>query len=69
VTTHGVRAKAMCLAHELVPSPAGMRYWTPLARRGWVGLTAAYLWRPIYLLVHAPAALVAWRRAHRSRSG
>jgi hypothetical protein len=68
-TTRGVRAKAACLARELVPSPAGLRFWTPLARRGPLGLVAAYLWRPFYLLVHAPAAVVAWRRARRMTAG
>jgi hypothetical protein len=63
LTTPGIRAKAVCLAREVVPTPAGLRYWSPLARRGRAGLIAAYIWRPFYLAVHAPAAVVAWRRA------
>lgn len=61
-TTPGIRAKIACLAREVVPTPAGMRYWSPLARRGPAGLVSAYLWRPLYLFLHAPRAMIAWRR-------
>jgi hypothetical protein len=58
----GIRAKLKLFRAELVPKPAFMRWWSPLARRGPVGLAAAYLWRPLYLIIHAPAAArVVWR--------
>ena len=66
VTTPGVRAKASLLAGELFPSVAFMRAWSPVARRGPVGLTAAYLWRPIWLLLRVGPALRAWQRARRT---
>jgi len=50
---------------EVVPSPDFLRWWSPLARRGPVGLAAAYLWRPLWLLWHAGPSLRAWRRSRR----
>lgn len=35
---------------KLVPPPGFMRRWHPLARRSRVGLTLAYLWRPLWLI-------------------
>jgi hypothetical protein len=48
------------------PPPAFMRAWSPLARRGALGLALAYAWRPVWLVVHSGAAVRAWRRARRS---
>lgn len=61
----GLRAKVDLVIHELFPSRAFLRWWTPLARRGRLGLAAAYLWRPLYVAANAPRAMVAWRRAVR----
>jgi putative nucleotidyltransferase-like protein len=61
----GIRAKAALLVAELVPPAEYMRSWTPIARRSRRGLAAAYLWRWLYLLLAAPPALGAWRRARR----
>ena len=63
--TPGLRAKLRTGLHEVVPSPAFMRWWSPLARRGPVGLLAAYLWRPVWLATRLPGALRAVRRARR----
>ena len=64
----GARQRLAMLVHELFPSPAFMRWWTPLARRGRLGLAAAYQWRPIWLLLHAPRGIAAWWRVRRATS-
>lgn len=61
----GARAKARLIGREVVPSASFMRAWSPLAGRGRVGLALAYLWRPVWLMLHARAGLNAWRRAVR----
>jgi hypothetical protein len=65
-TTPGLRAKLAVLRGELVPTPDFMRWWSPLARRGRLGLAASYLWRPLYLVLRAGPGLIAWRRARRA---
>lgn len=65
-STPGVRAKLRLLWRELVPRPAFMRWWSPMAGRGRVGLALAYLWRPVWLVVHVPAAVRTVRRARRA---
>ncbi len=59
----GLRAKAMIVFRELFPNAEFMRWWSPLARRGRLGLAFAYLGRPFWLAFHAPAGLLAWWRA------
>jgi len=62
----GLRAKLAIVRNELVPTPDFLRWWTPaLARRGRLGLAAAYLWRVCWLGGHLPAGFLAWRRARR----
>jgi hypothetical protein len=63
--TPGVRRKLALLAREVVPSRAAMRGWWPKAERGPLWLLAGYLWRPLWLAVHAGPALMAWRAAVR----
>jgi putative nucleotidyltransferase-like protein len=63
--TPGVRAKLTLVARKLVPTPAFMRHWSRLARRGRLGLALAYLWRPLWLLLHLVPAGVVWLRARR----
>jgi Uncharacterised nucleotidyltransferase len=53
------------ILRELVPRPEFMRWRFSLARRGRLGLLASYPWRWIWLLAHAPRALVTVRRARR----
>jgi hypothetical protein len=48
---------------KALPEAAFMRAWTPLARRGRIGLAAAYAWRLAWLSWHAPAGFRAWWRA------
>ncbi len=57
------RARARFLARKLFPPREWLRNWAPVARRGPLGLAAAYVWRPIWLGVHAGPAYLAWRRA------
>jgi Uncharacterised nucleotidyltransferase len=64
----GARAKLAILRGELAPSPAFMRWWSPLARRPRGGLALAYLWRPVYLLLHLPSAAAAFAKARRKAS-
>lgn len=67
--TSGFAAKAALLVRELVPKAEFMRSRSRLARRGRVGLVAAYLWRPWWLLWHAGPALRAWRLAKKEARG
>jgi hypothetical protein len=67
-TTPGVGAKLRLVAQELCPTPTFMKWWSPLARRGPLGLVAAYLWRPLWILAHAGPGFRAWRRARRAES-
>jgi hypothetical protein len=64
----GLRPKIAFAARKLVPPPAWMRSCVPVARRGRLGLLAAYLWRPIWLLQRAGPGFRAWRRARREAS-
>ena len=66
--TPGVRAKAALVAREVVPAVPFMRAVYPIARRGPLGLAAAYAWRPFWLALHVPAAVAAVRRARRASS-
>jgi Uncharacterised nucleotidyltransferase len=53
-------------ARKIVPTRRFMRQWSSLASRGGLGLVAAYLWRPVWVLLHAVPGYRAWRRARRS---
>ena len=66
-SARGPRAKARLLTKKLFPSPAFMRLWSPLANRGPLGLAIAYLWRPIWLLLRLPRALIVWGRTRAER--
>jgi hypothetical protein len=63
--TPGVRRKLALLAREVVPTRTAMRRWWPKAEQGSIWLLAGYLWRPLWLAVHAGPALIAWRAAAR----
>lgn len=64
-TTSGARKKAILVARKVVPPPVFLRAWTPLARRGRLGLAAAYVWRPVWVAWRSGPALWAWWRARR----
>jgi hypothetical protein len=63
--TRGLRRKLAFLASELAPPPPFMRARFGFARRGRIGLAAAYAWRPVWLVWHTGPALLAWERARR----
>jgi hypothetical protein len=64
--THGFRRKAIFVTRKVFPHRAFMRAWTPVARRGRLGLAAAYLWRVAWLTARAGPAYIAWRKAQRA---
>jgi hypothetical protein len=53
------------IRHKLFPPTTFVRHWSPLARRGRLGLVAAYAWRPVWVIRRAPRAALDWRRARR----
>lgn len=57
--------RARTVAGELFPRPEFMRWWSPLARRGPLGLALSYPWRWLWLAWNAPRGLLAVRRARR----
>jgi Uncharacterised nucleotidyltransferase len=57
--------RARTVAGEVFPRPDFLRWWSPLARRGRLGLALAYPWRWLWLLWSAPRGLLAVRRARR----
>lgn len=61
----GMLPKARLITRKLFPPPAFMRAWTPLARRGRLGLSLAYLWRPLWVFGQAIPGLFVWLRARR----
>jgi hypothetical protein len=61
----GRRAKTAFLLRKLFPPAEWLRTWSRLARRGRLGLAAAYVWRPVWLLWHAGPGFLSWRRARR----
>ena len=63
----GLVAKVRLVATGLVPTPARLRYLSPLARSGPLGLALAYLGRPVALLIRTPALMVSIGRAARRR--
>lgn len=63
--TRGIGGRAMLVRHKLFPPATFMRKWSPLARHGRLGLTAAYAYRPIWVLRRTPGAIGAWRHARR----
>ncbi len=62
-STPGIGRKLAFLGHKLLPPPAFMRAWSPIARRGRWGLIVAYVWRLIWLLAHAGPGFWAWWQA------
>jgi hypothetical protein len=68
-TLEGRGAKARFVARKLIPPPANMRFMTPLARKGPLGLAAAYLVRLGWLVRHAGGGFRAWARARREVDG
>ncbi len=61
----GLPAKAAVIAREVLPTPSFMRMWSPLPAQGPLGLVLAYLYRPLWILRHAPGGFWLWWRARR----
>jgi hypothetical protein len=59
-TARGPCARLRFVARKLVPTPACMRLWQPVASRGRLGLMLAYVWRPFWLIAKLPQGAVAW---------
>lgn len=58
----GIRRKLVIAASDIFPRPDYMRWWSPLARRGKLGLAASYLWRTIWIIGQAPGTIhTLWR--------
>jgi hypothetical protein len=66
---NGVASRARYAASRAFPSPAAMRAWSPLARRGRLGLAAAYAWRVPWLAARVVPALRAVRAARGASKG
>jgi Uncharacterised nucleotidyltransferase len=60
--TRGASAKLALIRREVAPSAERLRWLSPLARKGSLGLAAAYVQRPLWLLRHAVPSWLAWRR-------
>jgi hypothetical protein len=56
------------LLRKLIPAPGFIRHWWPPAARNRATLVIGYLYRPLWLLRHAPAGYRAWRAARRDAS-
>jgi Uncharacterised nucleotidyltransferase len=64
--TPGLRAKLALVTRKIFPDAGFMRAWSPLARRGGVGLAVAYVWRVFWLARYAWPGFRAWRNARRA---
>lgn len=65
----GIRRKVAIAASDVFPRPDYMRWWSPLARRGKLGLAGAYLWRAIWVIGQAPRAIHTLWRLQRTKDG
>ncbi len=64
-STPGWQGKLRLILRKLFPPKEYVRALSPLARRGPVGLAAAYAWRPLWVFMKAGPALWAWFKARR----
>jgi hypothetical protein len=65
-SANGLRERITIIARKAVPPPGFMRHWWPPAARNRRMLALAYVYRPLWLLRHAPRGLRAWSKARRS---
>jgi hypothetical protein len=63
--TPTVRGKVTLIVRKIAPDSVFMRARWPVARRGSIGLAAAYIWRVLWLMRHTPSGLHAWSRARK----
>lgn len=64
-----LRHRFATVASELFPSPEYMRWWSPWARRGPLGLTLAYIGRPLWAIAQLPRAISALWRVRQTING
>ncbi len=65
----GIRQKLVIAASDIFPRPDYMQWWSPLARRGKLGLAGAYLWRAIWVIGQAPRAIHTLWRVQQAKGG
>jgi hypothetical protein len=65
VSSPGLRGKGWLVLRKIFPPVSFIRAWSPLAKRGRVGLVAAYAYRPLWVLWRVGPALWALARARR----
>jgi hypothetical protein len=65
VSSPGLRGKGRLVLRKFFPPVSFVRAWSPLARRGRVGLVAAYAYRPLWVLWRVGPALWALARARK----
>jgi hypothetical protein len=62
------QTKLATVISDVFPRPQYMRWWSPLARRGRLGLAVSYAWRPLWVVAQMPGATAAlWRAKRGSR--
>ncbi len=64
-----IRRKLATTARHVFPRPTFLRWWSPLARRGKLGLAGVYLWRMIWVIGQAPRAIHTLWRVQRAKGG
>lgn len=64
-SARGLRERLHIVARKLVPTRRFIRAWSPMARRGPVGLATAYIVRPVWVLRRVVPGFRAWRKARR----
>ena len=65
----GIKQKLVIAASDVFPRPDYMRWWSPLARRGKLGLAASYVWRAIWVIGQTPRAFHTVWRIRRAKGG
>jgi len=63
--TSGFFPRFRIIVRKAIPTRRFMRAWSPLARRGPLGMAAAYIVRPVWLVGRMVPGYLAWRRARR----
>lgn len=64
----GIKRKLAIAASDVFPRTDYMRWWSPVARRGKLGLACAYLWRVAWLIGEAPVAIHTLWRVRRGKA-
>jgi hypothetical protein len=65
VSSPGLRGKGRLVLRKIFPPISFIRAWSPLARRGRVGLVVAYAYRPLWVLWRVGPAVWALARARK----